>query len=258
MTLRSHWKTLTACALAALLAACGAESGDASEKTSDAAATGDASAGETPADVDAAVIQSNDMVMGSPDAPVTVIEYASTTCPACANFHLSTFPEIKEKYVDTGKVKFVFREFPTSPVEFSLIGSVLARCAAEKSGSDAYFLVLGSLFKTQRQWISGEDPKLELLKIASQAGMDEAAFDSCLKRQELVELVQANSKAAVEQFRISGTPSFVLNGEKMAFKSLDDFFSLLDEALGEDAPAGEESEDPATEEAPANEDPAGE
>ena len=237
-----------AAAVAALaLAACGgAESKSAGSNAAGAGA--DPAAGASMAAEDPRTIAESDMVMGQADAPVTVIEYASSTCPHCATFHETIFKELKRDYIDTGKVKFVFREFPTPPVEFALIGSVLPRCAAEKAGDEAYFLLLGSLFKNQRTWIFGDDPKAELLKIAAQAGMDEPAFDACLKRQDLVNLVQANTEAAVEAFKINGTPSFVLNGEKLALRTEDDFRKALDEALGETPAAAPVDEDAADEE----------
>jgi protein-disulfide isomerase len=207
------------------------------------AACGQASSngpGEKPADKPAAAsdesgLRANDMMMGADDAPVTLIEYASVTCPHCATFHETILPGIKEKYIDTGKVKMVFREFPTPPAEFSLIGSLMARCTAEKVGEDAYFLVIGSLMKDQRTWIYGDDPKAELLKIAAQTGMDEPAFDACLKRQELVDLINNNTKEAIEKFNIQGTPSFLVNGEKMALHSEEDFTKALDEAIAKAA-----------------------
>lgn len=174
-----------------------------------------------------------EMFLGDPDAPVTVIEYASVTCPHCATFHETIFPAIKEKYVDAGKVKFIFREFPTAPAGLSYVGSVLARCAADKGGRDAYFLVLGALFKTQRTWIYGEDPKAELLKIAAQAGMDEASFDACMQRQELVELINANVDEASSKYQINSTPSFVIDGEKQNVRTVEEFEKALDAALAE-------------------------
>lgn len=177
----------------------------------------------------------SDMVMGSVDAPVTVVEYASVTCPHCAAFHETVFPEIKEKYIDTGKVKFIFREFPTPPAEFSYIGSVLARCAAEKNGSDAYFAVVGTLFRTQRTWIFGDNPKAELLKVAGQVGMDEAAFDACLKRQDLIDQINARVEEGSEKYSITGTPSFIVNGEKATARTTEDFEKLLDEKLAKAA-----------------------
>lgn len=197
-----------------------AETGaEAKEITTEKAATGD-------------LVGANDMVLGDANAAVTVIEYASVTCPGCASFHATILPSIKEKYIDTGKVKLIFREFPTPPVEFSYIGSVLARCAAEKSGPDTYFLMIDSLLKNQRTWIYGEDPKLELLKLASQVGMDEADFDSCLKRQELVDAMNERIEEGRTEYDINSTPSFVLNGEKINIRSVEDFEAALDAELG--------------------------
>lgn len=213
---------LAACDGGASNASAGADAPDAAGKPAKASTAADEA-------------RANDMVLGSADAPVTIIEYASVTCPACASFHETVFPAIKERYVDTGKVKFVFREFPTPPAEFSLIGSVLARCAAERGGSDAYFLVLGSLFKTQRDWIYGEDPKAELLKIAAQTGMDETAFDACLRRQELVDLVNANVKEGSDKFGVNSTPSFVIDGKREPVRSVEDFEKLIEAALAKAA-----------------------
>ena len=216
-----------------MLAACDGGASDAS--TGAGAQTAADSSAPAQATGPADEARANDMILGAADAPVTIIEYASVTCPACAAFHATIFPAIKEKYVDTGKVKFVFREFPTPPAEFSLIGSVLARCAAEKGGSDAYFLVLGSLFKNQKEWIYGEDPKAELLKIAAQTGMDEPAFDACLRRQELVDLVNANVKEGSDKFGVNSTPSFVIDGKREPIRSVEDFEKLIDAALAKGA-----------------------
>ncbi len=208
------------------LAACGGASSQPGAESESATAPAAETTATGPLDV-----KSTDMVLGSADAPVTIVEYASLTCPACANFHETIFPTIKEKFVDTGKVRFVFREFPTPPVEFSLIGSVMARCAADKGGSEAYFLIASSLFKTQRDWIYGEDPKAELLKIAAQTGMDEAGFDACLRRQELVDGINAETKVATDTLNVTGTPTFFLDGEKMTARSATDFESAIEAAL---------------------------
>lgn len=210
-----------------LLAACG-DGG-----ATDGAANGAAAKPEEKAD---SLVQPSDMVLGAEDAPVTVIEYASVTCPHCATFHETIFPGIKEDYVDTGKAKFVFREFPTPPQGLSYVGSVLARCAAEKGGSDAYFLVIGALFKNQKTWLLGDDPKLELTKIAAQAGMDEAAFDACMKRQDLVDLINRNVAEGSEKYSINATPSFVVDGERIpAVRSEEDLAAAIETALAGDA-----------------------
>jgi len=175
-------------------------------------------------------ILSTDMVLGDPKAPVTIIEYASVTCPHCASFNEQVMPDIKEKFVATGKVKLVFREFPTAPANYSLVGSVLARCAAEKSGPEAYFLVTDALFRAQHDWIK-ENPKPELLKIIAQAGMDEAGMDACLQRKELVEIINGNAKGGMERYNVQGTPSFILNGEKMTYKTKEEFEKLIADAV---------------------------
>ncbi len=167
-------------------------------------------------------LAATDMVLGDPNAKVTLIEYASVTCPHCAVFNEQVMPAIKEKYIATGKVKLVFREFPTAPANYSLIGSVLARCAADKAGPEAYFLVTDALFRGQQNWIK-DNPKAELVKIVAQAGMDEAAVDTCLQRKELVEVINNNAKEGMEKYDVQGTPSFILNGEKMAYKTKEDF-----------------------------------
>lgn len=178
------------------------------------------------------VLESNDMILGSADAPVTVIEYASVTCPHCADFAENVMPEIKKEFIDTGKVKWVFREFPTPPQGLSYAGSVLARCAAEKGGTPAFFLIVDTLFRTQRTWVLGKDPKLELEKIAAQAGMDDKAFEACIQRQDLVDVVNDNVKKGSERYGIDSTPSFVVNGEKQQIPhTVEDFQKALSEAV---------------------------
>lgn len=207
-------------AAALALAACG-QNGEAG---------GGASGGSAEVIDDTATGALSEMSIGSADAPVTVIEYASVTCPHCATFHETVFPAIKEKYVDTGQVRFVFREFPTAPAELSVVGSMLARCAADKGGDDAYFLVLGSLFKTQEKWIYG-DTRDELMKIAAQAGLDEAAFDTCVRRQELVDLINANVADGRDRYEINSTPSFIVNGTLRHLSTVDAMSEAIDNAL---------------------------
>lgn len=205
-----------------LLAACGNAS---SEGKKDAAAAPAATS------VKGMEIKATDMVLGDPKAKVTLIEYASVTCPHCAAFNEQVIPAIKEKYIDTGKVKLVFREFPTSPANYSLIGSVLARCAADKAGGPAaYFLITDALFRNQQSWIK-DNPRAELVKIIAQAGMDEAALDACLQRKELVEVINENAKEGMEKYDVTGTPQFILNGEKMSYKSKEDFEKLIADAV---------------------------
>ncbi len=178
-----------------------------------------------------------DMSIGDENATVTVIEYASVTCPHCATFHETIFPTIKENYVDTGKIQFIFREFPTAPAELSVAGSMLARCAADKGGNDAYFLVIDSLFKTQGDprartgWIYSDSPRAELIKVAAQAGMDEDAFGACVRREELVDLINKNVTEGSNRYNVNSTPSFIINGDLRHFSNAEDFSDALDAAL---------------------------
>ncbi|MEM9706507.1 MAG: thioredoxin domain-containing protein, partial [Pseudomonadota bacterium] len=188
---------LAAASLFATLVACSGatESAGAGGATSaDGAQTAQASAGAGGAtSQDAPDPRPTDQVLGAETAPVTLIEYASVTCGGCARAHETIIPDLKSQYVDTGKVRFVFREYPKAPaslVNQSFLGSIIARCAAEKGGNDAFFLVIDALLKNQRTWIFG-DTEAELTKIASQAGMDKEAFDACLTRQDLLDVINA-------------------------------------------------------------------
>ena len=224
-----------------LASACGGANSDAGETTS--APSGAAPAASVEKEGEGAL---SDMALGAEDAPIVVIEYASVTCPHCATFHEDVFPEIKENYIETGKVRFIFREFPTAPANLSIAGSMLARCAADKQGDDAYFLVLDTLFKNQgnpyqenKGWIYGDNPREELLKIAAQAGMSADDFDACMKRQELLDFLNANINEGSEKYGVSSTPSFVVNGQTRHFTNATDFSKALDEALEKTDSAGE-------------------
>jgi protein-disulfide isomerase len=223
----SPWRTSALAALSALgltLAACdGASSDDAAPTAAADSIDVEESSGLTGA--------LGEMALGDPAAKVTIVEYASVTCPHCAAFHENIFPAIKKNYIDTGKVRFVFREFPTAPTSIAVAGSMIARCAADKGGLDAYFLVLDALFKTQDTWIYQGDTRTELIKIASQAGMDEDAFDACLNRQELIDLINKNIREGREEYEINSTPSFVINGQTRHFSTVEDASKVIDEAL---------------------------
>ena len=149
-----------------------------------------------------------DVFLGDENAPVTVIEYASMTCPHCANFHEAILPALKEKYIDSGKVKLIFREFPLDPRAYA--ASMLARCA----GNEFYFPMTDVLFKQQSVWARAEDPRPPLMQIAKLAGFTQESFEECLKNQELLDNVNATRKKAAEVYGVTGTPSFFINGEK--------------------------------------------
>ncbi len=204
-----------------VLAAC-------SKASSEAGPAGEAAPAAATSKIE--TVLATDMVMGKADAPVTLVEYASVTCPACAAFNTQIIPEIKTKFIDTGKVKLIYREFPTNPANYSIIGSVLARCAAEKSGPEAYFLITDALFRNQQTWVS-KDARAELTKIVAQAGMDEAALDACVKREEIIKIVNENARIGSEDYKVTGTPTFFLNGEKMAFRTKEDFEKAIADAV---------------------------
>lgn len=232
---RPALSAIAAGGLALLLAACGGANSSESETPGAETAAG----GSIEKHGEGSL---GDMAMGEADAPITVVEYASVTCPHCATFHQEIFPEIKENYIDTGKVRFIFREFPTAPANLSVAGSMLARCAAEKRGDDAYFVILNALFQTQRTWIYGESPRDELLKVASQAGMSAEDFDTCVQRKELLDLINENIKEGSEKYGINSTPSFVVEGQTRHFSNAEDFSKALDEALEKKTDGGADGE----------------
>ena len=179
-----------------------------------------------------------EMSVGSDDAKVTVIEYASTTCPHCADFHNRVYSQIKKDYVDTGKVKFIFREFPTPPANLAAATFMLARCAADQKGSEGYFLVLDTLFKTQgvqkerSGWLFSEDTRADLLRIANQVNLNEADFDTCINRPDLLEHINNTVEHARNKYEIQSTPTFVINGNvRNPRHTVEAFSEILDEAL---------------------------
>ncbi|MDP7549044.1 MAG: DsbA family protein [Alphaproteobacteria bacterium] len=149
-----------------------------------------------------------DMALGAKDAPVTVIEYASMTCPHCANFHMGPFKALKRKYIDAGKMRLIFREFPFDPV--ALQAAMLARCAGEKH----FFGMLNVLFKNQLKWAKAANPQQALAKIARLGGFSEARFQACMTNQILADLILQNRLTGSQKYEINSTPSFIVNGAK--------------------------------------------
>lgn len=150
-----------------------------------------------------------DMALGPKDAAVTIVEYASMTCPHCAAFTEQVFPKIKEAYIDTNKIRFVFREFPLDIK--AAAGSMLARCIA-KDDPQKYFAAIHTLFKQQETWVMGKTSE-QLALIGKQAGLSEADVDKCLKDQALLDKIAADQKFANEQLKVNSTPTFFINGE---------------------------------------------
>ncbi len=150
-----------------------------------------------------------DMVLGPKDAAVTVTEYASMTCPHCAAFTETVFPKIKEAFIDTGKIRFVFREFPLDIK--AAAGSMLARCIA-KDDSGKYFAVVDLLFKQQNDWVM-KDTAATLTRIGKQAGLTQTQVEDCLKDQALLDKIAADQKYASDVLKVNSTPTFFINGD---------------------------------------------
>ena len=195
-------------------------------------------ASETLAPIGAAVAQDSEvdtsmveeMSMGNPDAKVTVIEYASFTCPHCRNFHASVLKDLKRDYIDTGKINFIYREVYFD--RYGLWAGMIARCG----GPLRYFGITDLIYEQQQEWTKGGEPAAiaaSLRKIGKTAGLSDEELDQCMgdgkMAQALVAAYQENAKAD----EITATPSFVINGEKYSNMSYDQFKEILDEKLAE-------------------------
>jgi protein-disulfide isomerase len=152
-----------------------------------------------------------DMALGPANAPVTITEYASMTCPHCAAFNDAVFPKIKAAYIDTGKIRYVFREFPLDIK--AAAGSMLSRCIA---GGDSakYFAVTDLLFRQQGDWVVKNTTE-SLSRIGKQAGLSQQQVEDCLKNQSLLDKIVADQKYASEVLKVDSTPTFFINGEKI-------------------------------------------
>jgi protein-disulfide isomerase len=169
-----------------------------------------------------------DMALGPANATVTITEYASMTCPHCAAFTENVFPKIKSEYIDTGKIRFVFREFPLDIK--AAAGSMLARCIA-KDDAPKYFAVIDLLFKQQNDWVVKNTTET-LTRIGKQAGLTQAQVEDCLKDQALLDKIAADQKYANEVLKVNSTPTFFINGEKVTGEiSFDEFKKKIDPLL---------------------------
>jgi protein-disulfide isomerase len=178
-------------AAAALLAACGGSSGGAG-------------------------VTEDDVVLGAADAPVTLIEYASTTCPHCATFHAEAWEQLKTNYIDTGRVRFVFREFPTAPEAVAVAGFQIARCGG--ASPDQYFVRITELFRQQQATFatgSMEGVRRKLLEIGQAAGLSEAQINECINDPEGAARIRRIATASREH-NVTGTPTLIINGSQYA------------------------------------------
>ena len=149
-----------------------------------------------------------DLWQGKEDAPVTIIEYASMTCPHCAHFHAETYPALKSKYIDTGKVRFVLREFPFDPL--AVAGFMVARCLGDKRDA-----MVDLLFAQQKNWAYSDKPLQGLASLTKQAGMSQQSFEACLQDKAMYDNVNAVTEAG-KKFGVDATPTFFINGKKVS------------------------------------------
>lgn len=164
-----------------------------------------------------------DRPLGSETAPVTVIEYASPTCPHCAAFHNNVYPAFKAEYIDTGKVKFLVRPFVRNVLD------AVVFMLAEAAGEEQYHTIIETYFKTQDQWGVSETPRDAILAIAKQLGFTDASFDAALTNQELFASMETMREQALGEFNLEGTPTFYVNGKQLTGdKTLEELKAEID------------------------------
>lgn len=172
-------------------------------------------------------VAEGDMAIGAPEgAKVTVVEYASVTCGACAAWQAETYDAFKAKYIDTNKVRFVFRELPTGPIPVAAAGFLTARCA----GEDKYFDVVHEIMASQPELLGGGQPRTVLLRIATAAGLTEEQFAACVTDPEAIAALEARTRAAAEA-GVQGTPSFYVNDVAVPDRTLEGLSAVIDAEL---------------------------
>jgi protein-disulfide isomerase len=164
-----------------------------------------------------------DRILGDPNAPVTIIEYSSLTCPHCRHFHLEILPEIKKNYIDTGKVKLIYRDFPFD--QLGLLATVMTRCAPV----ERYFGFLDVLFQQQGSWSRSKDPMGDLSRIGKLGGLNPSDFEACLKNQALVDGLVQKRLDGQKKFDVNATPTFIIDGDHKIVGSqpYEDFDKIL-------------------------------
>ena len=177
-----------------------------------------------------------DVPLGNPNAPVTVIEYASLTCPHCAHFNDVTMPEVKKKLIDTGKIQLIYRDFPLD--QMAVRAAMLARCG----GASSYHGFIDVLFRQQIEWAAAKDPNAALRQIGRLGGISDKAFDACMADKQVEDAVLNSRLQAQQKYQIDSTPSFVIGGKVHAGAlSFDEFDKLveplIEKAGGKPAPA---------------------
>jgi len=164
--------------------------------------------------------------IGVMSAPVTMIEFASLTCPHCANFHRDVLPAIKKEYIDTGKVRLVYKDFPLDQV--ATAASMMARCAKPSQ----YFGLIGILYRNQTKWSRSPDTRGALAGIGKLAGISQATFDACLKSQQVFDGVIKDKNEGEKKYKVQSTPTFIINGKKIdGGLPIEEFRKVLDQSV---------------------------
>ena len=165
-------------------------------------------------------------VIGNPDAKITIQEYFSMTCVHCARFHTEVLPQLKEKYIDTGKLKLEFKDFPLD--QWALRASAMARCLEGKR----YVAMVDLLMRKQSVWTRSENPFAELVKMGKLAGLWEERVQECMTDEKLLDFILNERLAATRDYKINSTPSFVMNGRKLdGVFSFEEFEEVIEDAL---------------------------
>jgi len=175
---------------------------------------------------ESAAAEVEDYALGDPNAPVTIIEYASLTCPHCADFHEQVLPQLKERYIAPGKVRMIYRDFPLD--QRALAAASLAHCA----GPERYFGFLDVLFQTQENWARADDYLAALKRLGKLGGLTEAEMDACLADEELTDRILQTRLDGQNQHEISSTPTFIIDGKAYSgSRDIEEFGALIDPLL---------------------------
>lgn len=174
---------------------------------------------------DAETVDDSDRVIGDADAPITIIEYASLTCPHCASFHTDTLPQLKSEWLDEGKARLVYRHYPLD--RLALRAAMVTDCLEKDR---AFFGLLDTLFKSQQDWARADDPIAALQKHARLAGLSEERFNSCIEDEGILDAILAKLEQARETYEVQSTPTFFINGRKVeGNRSYEDFAAILED-----------------------------
>lgn len=170
-------------------------------------------------------VDEQDRVMGAAEAPVTMIEYSSLTCPHCASFHKNTLPTLESEWIEAGKMRLVFRHFPLDGL--ALRAAAVANCLE----GERFFTFVEALFRSQERWARASDPVKALGNIAKVAGLDDAAFTACVEDEAEMNRILERAREGARVFEVQSTPTFVINGRKVTGAvPLEEFEKVLDEA----------------------------